>query len=169
MFRPNGVALDIFGDRETSDYRRRCQPTNDEERELFDLHLRVAVIYTVTYAGLKDMPYCRVILEPLMEARGHPLSLLDGESDTDTPWGLAKAYVDEIFDFLVENDGWNADGSLAQEYNGIKFSDYAKTDSRGNSWSPYIPKNTPRKVLNLEVPSAPSSRSGGMIFSRPRK
>lgn len=146
MFHSNGVALDIFGDKATSSARRRCKPSAGAETELFDLHLRVGIMYVATYAGLKNMPYCREQLEPLMEAAGHPLSLLDGEPSVDTPWGLAKTYVDEIFDFLDEHDGWNADGSLSREYNRIPFSDYTKTDSEGNSWTGFIPKNSPYKV-----------------------
>lgn len=52
MFHTNGVALDVFGDKKTSDARRRCQPSHGEDTTLFDLHLRVAIIYTFVYAGL---------------------------------------------------------------------------------------------------------------------
>lgn len=91
MFHPNQVALDIFGDRQTSDGRRRCQPEEGESRALFDMHLRVAIVYALVYGGLQAMPYCLSLVEPLMEAAGHPLSLvLDGEPSIDTPWGLAK-------------------------------------------------------------------------------
>lgn len=57
MFDPNGVALDVFGDKETSDARRRCQPADDDEagRILLDMHLSVTVLYTVAYAGWKHM------------------------------------------------------------------------------------------------------------------
>ncbi|CAN0194683.1 unnamed protein product [Scytosiphon promiscuus] len=143
-------ALDIFGDKDTSDARRRCRPESDDTEgwALFDLHLRVAVMYAVAYAGSEAMPYC-TDLAALMEERGHPLSLLEGNQTTDTPWGLAKAYIDEINIFLDENDGWNADGSMGgKEYNLVPFSDFPYTDSSGNKWKGYTPENTPYKLTN---------------------
>lgn len=141
MFHTNNVALDIFGDTDTSDARRRCQPTTVEETSLFDLHLRVAILYTFVYGGLQGMPYCIDLVDPLMSAAGHPLSLilLEDDPSVDTPWGLAKAYVDEVIEFLTANDGWNADGSKSRDYNRTPFSDYPITDSAGNSWTPYTP------------------------------
>lgn len=142
MFHTNDIALDIFGDKDTSDARRRCQPTATaaEETSLFDLHLRVAIMYTFVYGGLLGMPYCFDLVDPLMSAAGHPLSLvLEGNPSVETPWGLAKAYVDEVAEFLAANDGWNADGSMSQDYNRTPFSDYSITDSAGNSWTPYTP------------------------------
>ena len=93
------------------------------------------------------MPYCLETLEALMDERDHSLSLiLDGDPSLDTPWGLAKAYSDEVFAFLLENDGWNADGSASRDVNLVPFSDYAITDSAGNSWSPFVPANSPYEV-----------------------
>lgn len=139
MFHTNNIALDIFGDADTSNSRRRCQPTTPEEASLFDLHLRVAIMYTFVYAGLQGMPYCFDLVDPLMSAAGHPLSLvmLEDSPSVETPWGLAKAYVDEVIAFLTANDGWNADGSKSRDYNRTPFSDYSITDSAGNSWTPY--------------------------------
>lgn len=143
-------ALDIFGDKHTTDSRRRCQPDEgdgDAGKLLLDLHLRVAITYLIAYAGATTMPDCFEPLEAVMEERGHPLSLiLDGEPSVDTPWGLAKAYFEEVLAFLDENDGWNADGSLSRDHNRVPFSDFAMTDSAGNSWSPYEPVNSPYKV-----------------------
>ncbi|CAM9971879.1 unnamed protein product, partial [Ascophyllum nodosum] len=150
MFRPGNVALDIFGDKETSDARRRCQPDpfDSEGQDLFDLHLRVAIMYTLVYGGLMGTPFCRELVEPLMDSIGHPLSLVfdDADPSDDTPWGLAKTYFDEIDAWMTQNDGWNADGSANRDYNKIPFSDYATTDSEGNSWTPYTPKNSPWKL-----------------------
>lgn len=59
----------------------------------------------------------------------------------------AKIYIDEVKAFLDEHDGWNADGKMGgREYNTIPFSDLSYTDSSGNSWEGYTPKNTPYKV-----------------------
>lgn len=84
MFHPNNKALDIFGDKDTSDSRRRCQPDEDdgEGKTLFDLHLGVSIIYAVVYGGYLSMPYCADILERMMEERGHPLSLLFFHGDS---------------------------------------------------------------------------------------
>ncbi|CAM9509280.1 unnamed protein product, partial [Scytosiphon promiscuus] len=141
-------ALDIFGDKDTSDARRRCRPESDDVEgwALFDLHLRVAVMYAVAYLADVDMPYCTDVAV-LMEERGHSLSLLEGNQTTDTPWGLAKTYSDEVKAFVDGNDGWNADGTLGgREYNLTPFSDFSYRDSAGNKWKGYTPKNSPYKV-----------------------
>lgn len=65
MFRPGGVALDIFGDKTTSDARRRCQPEEGEDSTLFDLHLNVAVAYTLVYGALQGM----LELQPIIVLR----------------------------------------------------------------------------------------------------
>lgn len=74
-----------------------------------------------------------------MEAVGCPMSLVDvapgdPEPSIDTPWGLAKAYIDESFSFLMEHDGWNADGGMGgKEFNRVPFTgDFSYTDSAGN-------------------------------------
>lgn len=137
MFHPDTRALDIFGDKEKSNARRRCQPNDEatpEEVALFDLHLKIAASYVFTYASVLQMPYCAEDLTAQMEDLGLPLSLVtEGNPGTETPWGLAKVYVDEVFEYLLENDGWNADGSMSRTYNRIPFSDYAYTDSDDNS------------------------------------
>lgn len=60
MFNTNFKALDIFGDKETSDARRRCMPDDNETdaQLLFDLHMRGTVIYTIVCGGIQAMPYC---------------------------------------------------------------------------------------------------------------
>eukprot|EP00903_Cladosiphon_okamuranus_P012376 g11599.t1 len=153
-FEPNGVALDIFGDKQTSDARRRCQPTDGDEigLVLFDMHLSVAVLYAVAYVGLTNMPWCADKITAMMEDLGCSISLVDvadgdPEPSTDTPWGLAKAYIDESMGFLMENDGWNADGGLGgKEFNRVPFTgDFFYQDSAGNEWDGYTPENTPYK------------------------
>lgn len=135
------MALDVFGDKATSDARRRCQPADGDEaaRQLFNMHLTVAVTYAASYTGAAYMPECADQLAPLMEALGLSLPLVmlaegEPEPSTDTPWGLAKAYVDEVVSFLMEKDGWNADGGLGgKEFNRIPFSgDFYYEDSAGN-------------------------------------
>ncbi|CAM9482619.1 unnamed protein product [Ectocarpus fasciculatus] len=147
--------LNIFGDEKTTAERRRCQDNMDEDQALlFLLHYRVAEMYAFAELALKSMPFCRDAMEPLMAARGHPLSFLeDGDDeniDTSTPWGLGRAYANEMWDYLAANDGWNSDGSLGgKEFNRIPFSgDFTLTDSQGNAWTPYIPCNTPYKLTH---------------------
>lgn len=135
------MALDIFGDKETSDARRRCQPDEGDEsaRVLMDMHLSVAVLYAIGYMGWKHMPWCADQIVAEMETVGCPMSLVavaegDPEPSTDTPWGLAKAYIDETMSFLSEHDGWNADGSMGgKEVNRIPFTgDFSFVDSAGS-------------------------------------
>ncbi len=101
------------------------------------------------------MPFCLEEIEALMQERGHPLSFLEAGPDEDTvgidtstPWGLGRAYAEEGWAYLTENDGWNSDGSMGgREYNRVPFSgDFSVTDSEGNSWTPYKPKNDPYTV-----------------------
>ena len=141
MFELNGMALDIFGDKATSDSRRRCQPADGDEdgRVLMDMHLSVTILYSVAYIGLQYMPWCTDVITAAMEEVGCPVSFLaiaegDPEPSTDTPWGLAKAYIDETMSFLTENDGWNADGSMGgREFNRVPFNgDFSFADSAGN-------------------------------------
>ncbi len=141
MFQPNGVALDIFGDKSTSDARRRCQPAevNQVGPALINVHMSAAVLYAVAYFGWKYTPWCADLITTQMEAVGCPLSLAaiaegEAEPSTDTPWGLAKAYIDETVSFLTENDGWNADGGMGgKEFNRIPFTgDFSYADSAGN-------------------------------------
>lgn len=61
---------------------------------------------------------------------------------------MVQAYVDEIYAYMDEYDGWNAHRSFSRDYNRVPFSDYAKTDSAGNTWTPYMPKNSPYHVLD---------------------
>lgn len=149
MFHPSPYALDVFGDKNKSDARRRCQPSDvatPEEVELFDIHLRVAASYVLSYGSVLSMPFCEDDIDSAMEDIDLPMSLLDEAEGIETPWGLAKAYVDEVFSYLLENDGWNADGSMSKEYNRVPYSDYAYTDSDGNSWELYEPQNSPWEV-----------------------
>lgn len=149
MFHPNSKALDIFGDKQASDARRRCRPGEDDTdaQFLFDLHRRVTITYTLFYFGIETLPFCTEELELVMEEQGHsPSVIMQEDTSPDTPWGLAKAYVDEVTAYMLENDGWNADGSKSREFNRIPFSDYAAEDSAGNTWTPYEPQNSPYKV-----------------------
>lgn len=113
---------------------------------------QVAELYTVTHTALKAMPFCRTEIEPLMIARGHPLSFLeegdDDSIDTSTPWGLGRAYANEIWEYLGANDGWNADGSMGgRQFNPVPSTGaFSMTDSARNSWTPYTPKNRPYEV-----------------------
>lgn len=144
MFDPDEAALDVFGE----ERGRRCPAVTQEGAYLNDLHHRVAVTYAFVYAGLRGMPYCFEALDAAMTSVDHPLSVILGDEDPSiaTPWGLAKAYVDEVYAYLLMNDGWNADGSSGRDFNKIPFSDFAVTDSDGNSWSPYTPANSPYEV-----------------------
>lgn len=155
MFHPNPNALDIFGDKNQSDARRRCYPdssaTTATDVSLFDLHLRVAILYLVSYGGRLSTPSCAEEIDASMNDLGLNMSLiLEGNATVETPWGLAKTYLDETFAYLLENDGWNADGSMSRTYNKIPFSDYEYHDSDGNMWKPYTPDNSPWEVSFLD-------------------
>lgn len=91
MSRP-APALDIFG----NDGRRRCTPDEASE-DLFNLHTNVAVVYIGAYVAIQAMPYCAAEVTSMMEQLGHPLSLLEGDQSTDTPWGIGKTL--QLFNF----------------------------------------------------------------------
>ncbi|CAM9338597.1 unnamed protein product [Ectocarpus sp. 8 AP-2014] len=164
-FQPPPV-LNIFGDRQTSDERRRCYPDTPETIELFSLHYKVAALYVLAHAALKAMPFCHAEIDPLMLGLDHPMSFMekgeDASIDTSTPWGLAQAYVDEVWDYLTANDGWNADGSMGgREFNRVPFSgDFSMTDSEGNSWTPYVPRNSPYEVTDTKKWQPPEESDG---------
>lgn len=82
MFRP-APALDIFGD----DERRRCTP-DEADKELSDLHVDVDMVYIAAHTATQAMPYHCTELAAVMEEHGHPISLLEGDQSTDTPWGI---------------------------------------------------------------------------------
>lgn len=77
---------------------------------------------------------------------------------------MIQTYVDEIYAYMDEYDGWNADGSLDRDYNRVPFSDYSKTDSAGNTWTPYIPKNTPYEVSNWSGDTGRKQAPLGQLF-----
>lgn len=67
---------------------------------LHDLYANVAVVYIAAYVAIQAMPYCTEVTA-LMEQLGHPLSLLEGDQSTDTPWGLGNFLQNRISTYIL--------------------------------------------------------------------
>ncbi|VEU38101.1 unnamed protein product [Pseudo-nitzschia multistriata] len=86
----------------------------------------LAITYAFAYSAMVLIPS---ITEPLTFIMDNvlnlPMSNLLDESPPDigTPWGLARATVDDMTEYS-KSDGWNADGSLANDFNKMPFGDF---------------------------------------------
>jgi hypothetical protein len=68
-------------------------------------HETIAAAYAFAYSGIKIVPQVEEIIVDIMEnVLNLPMSNLDGNPSVDTPWGLAKALVDEG-DSFAKSDG----------------------------------------------------------------
>jgi hypothetical protein len=117
MYHP--TALDIWG----RDDKRICV----DAFSALELHAheQVATAYAFAYSAIVVSPSSKEIVIHIMDnVLKLPMSkVLVGEPDIGTPWGLAKAVVDQMTDY-ANSDGWNSDGSLTHEFNKMPFSDF---------------------------------------------
>jgi len=118
MYHP--TALDIWG----RDDKRICVDEFTSDREM-QAHEQVATAYAFAYSAIVVSPSSKDILTNIMDnVLKLPMSkVLVGEPDIGTPWGLAKAIVDQMTEY-ANSDGWNSDGSLTHEFNKMPFSDF---------------------------------------------
>lgn len=129
------IALERFGRKDVSDEWRRC--TTNNETATFDLHRRVALLYSLTEALRRMVPTVVPPSNDLLASFGLDASICPdgpGCNTTETPWGLVKAIADDAFD-IFSRDGWNEDGSLSRQYNRIAYEDFRDV--------PYVPRNPP--------------------------
>eukprot|EP00536_Pseudo-nitzschia_multiseries_P018310 jgi/Psemu1/70504/estExt_Genemark1.C_23710002 len=134
-------ALNIWG----QDTNRICQ---DGDQEALKLHNEVAIAYAFYYSAVEIVPWSKPVLQPILESFGILVSNLDIEPvDPSTPWGLAKIVVDEMTASVVE-DGWNADGSLSNDYNELPYSDFDLVGENGEVYSKYKVKAKKKKKKN---------------------
>jgi len=82
------------------------------------------------------IPSSEDILKPILEQFGLPAAFLDSPADPSTPWGLANLVVAEISGTVL-NDGWNADGKLANDYNNLPYSDFSILGDNGVTYEAY--------------------------------
>ena len=137
------------------DTNRICQ---DGDMDYLKLHESITAAYTFYYSAIILVPSAEEIIKPILESFGLPAALLDDESpDPSTPWGLARLVVDEMSE-SVENDGWNADGKLANEYNELPYSDFSVVGDNGVTYKPYEVKT------NEEWSWKPLLESDGMGY-----
>lgn len=88
-------------------------------------HEQLATAYAFAYSAITIVAPCsKDILTNIMEnVLMLPMSKLSGEPDLGTPWGLAKATVDQIAEYS-KSDGWNSEGDLTHTFNKMPFSDF---------------------------------------------
>jgi len=148
------TALEMFGRQDISEDRRRCKPTDDEE-ELWQLHRKVTLLYSVFWAMSELLTWklpaggAAAVLNPILEGWGiDPAICSEGGlfyencRDVSTPWGLARTMIDEIHSF-IQHDGWNNDGTMPNTtFNKVPYSDWRSDAYR------YIPQNTPWKFTH---------------------
>ena len=110
MFHP--TALDIWGKKD----KKICldQFTSESDKNIYE---QVAIAYSFAYISLTTAPASKNAIMDIMDnVLKLPMNYIlnDEDPDVGTPWGLAKACVDQITKY-AESDGWNADGSMMHE------------------------------------------------------
>ena len=117
MYHP--TALDIWGRGD----KRICTDKFPSQLEK-KIHEEVAITYAFAYSSIQLIPDLNDIVTNLMDnVLNLPMSNLLGYPDISTPWGLAKATVDEMAEY-AKSDGWNSDGSMSHDFNKMPFSDF---------------------------------------------
>jgi hypothetical protein len=148
----HATALDAFGREAESNARRRC--TSGVDPALVTLHEKVAVAAAFAYGLILYVPEATTDMGNFMGQIGMGgvwAQMTDPSFDGCSadnialPWGLAKCTSDEMYEYL-KTDGWNADGSLKQQYNKRRYSDYDYTDAQGDSYQQFTPTNNPWTV-----------------------
>jgi len=120
MYHP--TALNVWG--QGDDHRICTNEFNSTEQKI--AHEQVAVAYAFAYGGLKFNPQLTDAMTNIMNnvLKLNMSNILDEEDPPiSTPWGLAKSLVDQMAEY-AKSDGWNADGSLANNFNKQPFSDF---------------------------------------------
>lgn len=119
MFHP--TALDVWGKADlricTDDF------TSDEQKRA---HEEDTSAYVFAYSAMTLVPSVADTMRNIMDnVLGLPMSkILEGNDlPTNTPWGLAKAAVDQMTTYS-KSDGWNADGNLSNQFSKMPYSDF---------------------------------------------
>jgi hypothetical protein len=123
-------ALDIWG----NDVNRYCRVGVAEE--YLKLHEEIATALTFYFSAVTLVPSSKPHLDPILGAFGLDVNLLEKGDGLSTPWGMATSVVEEMM-ATVKDDGWNADGSLANKYNSLPYSDFDIVGSNGVSYKKY--------------------------------
>jgi hypothetical protein len=117
MYHP--TALDIWG----RDDKRICTDAFASDAQK-NAHEQVANAYAFAYGAISLSPTVTETVTHIMDnVLGLPMSKLRGNPPMSTPWGLAKATVDQMSEY-AKSDGWNADGTLTHDFNKMPFSDF---------------------------------------------
>ena len=151
------LALDIWG----KDTNRICDASRGSAD--WKLHERIAIAYTFYYSGITLVPSSEDTMRPVFEnVLGLDVSRLDS-TDPGTPWGLARIVVEEMQETL-KNDGWNADGKLANEFNSLPYSDFDYTDEDGNAYEHYEVQPRKGESTTSTWPWQPLVESDGLGY-----
>ena len=126
----HATALDIWG----NDVNRYC--TEHVDKSYLKVHEEVATMLTFYYSAVTLVPSSKPMLDPVLNMFGLDASLMELDDGPSTPWGMAKFVVEEMAATVV-NDGWNADGKLANEYNTLAYSDFSTVGANGVAYNQY--------------------------------
>lgn len=148
-------ALDIWG----NDVNRYC--TEFVDKDYLKVHEEVATMLTFYYSAITLVPSSKPMLDPILDMFGLDANLMDLEDGPSTPWGMAKFVVEEMAATVV-NDGWNADGMLANEYNTLAYSDFSIIGENGVAYDKYEVNHDLKQTGNFKFwPWQPLIESDG--------
>ena len=151
----HATALDIWG----NDVNRYC--TEHVDKSYLKVHEEVATMLTFYYSAVTLVPSSKPMLDPVLNMFGLDASLMELDDGPSTPWGMAKLVVEEMAATVV-NDGWNADGKLANEYNTLAYSDFSTVGANGVAYNQYSVNHDLKQTGNFKFwPWQPLLESDG--------
>ena len=141
-------ALEPAGRVDVSNQRRQFNDTCDIQK--LQLYQKTASILAFAYSYTLALPFTlqdtRAILAqwnlgPVFDEMLR--SDFIGCDNIQFPWGLAKCYTQEIYEY-IQTDGWNMDGSLTHQHNRQGYQDFSFMDDRKNYYPGYQQKQGPK-------------------------
>jgi hypothetical protein len=154
----HATALDIWG----NDVNRYCTEHVDES--YLKVHEEVATFLTFYYSAITLVPSSKPKLDPVFSMFGLDPSILESDDGPSTPWGMAKFVVQEMA-VTVVNDGWNADGKLANEYNALSYSDFDYIGANKVAYNRYSVNPNLKQTGNFKFwPWQPLVESDGLGY-----
>eukprot|EP00804_Cyclotella_cryptica_P022910 CCRYP_005085-RA/>CCRYP_005085-RA protein AED:0.25 eAED:0.25 QI:492/1/1/1/1/0.66/3/979/279 len=152
------TALDIWG----NDVNRYCIDHVNES--YLRIHEAVATALTFYYSAVTLVPSSKPYLDPVMNMFGLHASLLESNDGPSSPWGIARFVVQEMASTVI-NDGWNADGKLANDFNTLPYSDFSIVGANGVGYSAYKVDYNLKQTGNYKFwPWQPLEESDGLGY-----
>lgn len=135
------TALEPYGRQDLSTQWRRCASLKTDDALMWNRHEQLSVTYAFSGIAVYLMPHIRSNIEAGFESLGLNYSLIDDPVDLSTPWGHARAIIEDL-EVIAEADGWNHDGSLTNTFNKLPYNDFSFEDVNGDIYTPYKVDNS---------------------------